>query len=593
MKGLRLVCALGFGIASPLPGTPAQAFPERTPHRPLAFVDVAVLPMDSERRLEHQVVVVKDGRIQAVGPLGAVKVPRTALRVPGTGRTLLPGLTDTHVHLASPTELPLYLAQGVTTVFNLNGRPAHLAWRRAVAEGRLAGPRILSAGPTFGEAMTPAAAMARVDAIADAGYDAIKVYNQVGKAEYPALIAQAKRRGLLLMGHVARKPGFEATLTAGQSIAHAEELVYTAFNPGAEETFGLKALDEARIPEVARKVAASGVSVTCTLTCFHDIVRQATDLEAFLKNPDLDVLPPWIRTRLEPGRNRYHGRYTPEETAFLKAAHPFQLKLAKALFDAGVPLMTGTDASTIGPVAGVSVHQELEELVAAGLTPFQALRASTTAPAAYFHRPGEQGTVAPGQRADLLLVEGDPLKDVRATRALAGVVAAGRWRDAKVLRSLWKDAPAAHAALRAGLAKALEDDPVAGLRRLAEADPEALLTGELLADWMGRQGREAYGGLMDRLRREAPDSFLASEAAANDLGYALLGRKAFPEALAVFRRVCADYPRSANAEDSLAEALAASGDLAGGRAHYRRALELEPAYGNADGARKWLREHPE
>ena len=122
---------------------------------------------------------------------------------------------------------------------------------------------------------------------------------------------------------------------------------------------------------------------------------------------------------------------------------------------------------------------------------------------------------------------------------------------------------------------------------------DPLLTGELLADWMGRQGREAYGGLMDRLRREAPDSFLASEAAANDLGYALLGRKAFPEALAVFRRVCADYPRSANAEDSLAEALAASGDLAGGRAHYRRALELEPAYGNADGARKWLREHPE
>lgn len=588
MQGWRLAFALGFGLASPLPGTPARAL-----SRPLAFIDVAVLPMDAERRLEHQVVLVKDGRIQAMGPLGSVKVPRSALRVPGAGRTLLPGLTDTHVHLASPTELPLYLAQGVTTVFNLDGRPAHLAWRRAVAEGRLEGPRILSAGPTFGEAMTPAAAAAKVDAIADAGYDAVKIYNQVGAAEYPAIIAAAKRRGLLLMGHVARKPGFEATLAAGQSLAHAEELVYTAFNPGVDETFGMKALDEGRIPEVARKVAASGVSVTCTLTCFHDIVRQATDLDAFLKNPDLAALPPWIRMRLEPGRNRYHGRYTAEETAFLKAAHPFQLRLAKALSDAGVPLMTGTDAATIGPVAGVSVHQELEELVAAGLTPFQALRASTTAPAAYFHRPGERGTVAPGQRADLILVEGDPLKDVRATRALAGVVAAGRWRDARALQALWKDAPAAHAALRQDLAKALEADPVAGLRRLAEADPEALLTGELVAAWMGRHGAQAYDHLMDRLRTEAPDAFLTSEAAANDLGYALLGRKAFPEALAVFRRVCADFPRSANAEDSLAEALAASGDPAGGRAHYRKALELDPAYGNADGARKWLREHPE
>jgi tetratricopeptide (TPR) repeat protein len=556
-------------------------------------MDVAVLPMDSERRLEHQVVVVRGGRILQVGLLGAVKVPKGARRIPGAGRTLLPGLTDTHVHLASPTELPLYLAHGVTTVFNLDGRPGHLAWRKAVAEGRLAGPRILSAGPTFSETMSPAEAVARVDALAEAGYDAVKIYNQVGLEEYAALIAAAKRRGLLLMGHVPRKPGFEATLRAGQSIAHAEELVYTAFNPGVEETFGLKALDEGRIPEVARKVAASGVSVTCTLTCFHDIVRQATDLDAFLKNPDLASLPPWIRTRLEPGRNRYHGRYTAEEEAFLAAAYPFQLKLARALSEAGVPLMTGTDAATIGPVAGVSVHQELEELVAAGLTPFQALRASTTAPAAYLRRPGERGTVEPGQRADLILVEGDPLKDIRATRALAGVVFAGRWRDAKGLAAWKAGAPAAHEALRRDLARSLEADPVAGLQRLAEADPEALLTGDLLADWMGRKGSGAYDHLMDRLRKEAPGAFLASESAANDLGYGLLGRKAFPEALAVFRRACADFPRSANAEDSLAKALAASGDLAGGRAHYRKALALDPAYGNADGARKWLREHPE
>lgn len=588
MLGWRLAFALGFGLASPLPGTPARAL-----SRPLAIVDVAVLPMDGERRLEHQVVLVREGRIQRLGPLGTVKIPKGALRVHGAGRTLLPGLTDTHVHLSSRTELPLYLAHGVTTVFNLDGRPAHLAWRREVAEGRLAGPRILSAGPTFGESMGPEAAVAKVDALAAAGYDAVKVYNQVGAAEYPAIIAAAKRRGLLLMGHVPRKPGFEAVLAAGQSLAHAEELVYTAFNPGAEETFGMKALDDARIPEVAGKVAASGVSVTCTLTCFHDIVRQATDLEGFLKNPDLASLPSWIRARLEPGLNRYHGRYTPEETGFLKAAYPFQLRLAKALADAGVPLMTGTDASTIGPVAGVSVHQELEELVAAGLTPFQALRASTTAPAAYFRRPGERGTVEPGQRADLILVEGDPLKDIRATRALAGVVAGGRWRDARALASMKADAPAAHRALRGRLARALEADPVAGLQALADEDPGALLTGELLADWLGRHGAAAYGSLMDRLRREAPGAFLASEAAANDLGYALLARKGYPGALAVFRRACADFPKSPNAEDSLAEALAASGDLAGGRAHYRRALELDPAYGNAEGARKWLREHPE
>jgi imidazolonepropionase-like amidohydrolase len=561
--------------------------------RPVAFMDVAVLPMDSERRLEHQVVLVKAGRITAVGTLGRVKVPRNARRIPGVGRTLLPGLTDTHVHLATPTELPLYLANGVTTVFNLDGRPAHLRWRQQVEEGRRLGPRILSAGPTFGETTTPAAAVAMVDAIAAAGYDAVKIYNQVGREEYPALIAEAKSRGLLLMGHVARKPGFAATLAAGQSLAHAEEIVYTAFNPGVEETFGLAALDEAKIPDVARRVAASGISVTLTLTCFHDIDRQAGDLDAFLKDPNLGYLPAWIQAGLQPGANRYHGRYTPQELAFIHAAYPFQLKLAKALSDAGVPLMTGTDATNIGPIAGFSLHQELEELVGAGLTPYQALRAATTAPAAYFRRPGERGTVEAGQRADLLLVDGDPLQDIRRVRALEGVMAKGRWTDKAGLASLLAAVPAAHAALRTGLVAEFAADPVAAARRLGEEDPLGLLGGDVLAEVMAREGAGAYGRILDRLRQADPASPLLKEEVGNNLGYALLQRRALPQALEVFRRVCADFPRSANAEDSLAEGLAKSGDTAGGRAHYRRALELDPAYGNAAGARKWLEAHPE
>ncbi|MBK8725683.1 MAG: amidohydrolase family protein [Holophagaceae bacterium] len=561
--------------------------------RPVAFMDVAVLPMDSERRLEHQVVVVQAGRITALGPLGRVRVPRNALRVRGAGRTLLPGLTDTHVHLATPTELPLYLVNGVTTVFNLDGRPAHLHWRQQVEEGRRLGPRILSAGPTFSEAMTPAAAKAKVDAIAAAGYDAVKIYNQVGREEYPALIAEAKSKGLLIMGHVPRKPGFEATMAAGQSLAHAEEIVYTAFNPGVEETFGLAALDEAKLPAVARRVAESGVSVTLTLTCFHDIDRQARDLDAFLKGPNIGYLPAWIQAGLRPGANRYHGRYNPTDLAFIHAAYPFQAKLAKALSDAGVPLMTGTDATNIGPVAGFSLHQELEELVAAGLTPFQALRAATTAPAAYFRRPGEFGMVAPGQRADLLLVDGDPLKDIRRVRALEGVMAKGRWTDKAGLASLLAAVPAAHAALRAGLVADFATDPVTAGRRLGEEDPLGLLGGDVLAEVMTREGAGVYGRILDVLRQADPASPLLKEEVGNNLGYALLQRRAFTQALAVFRRVCTDFPRSANAEDSLAEGLAKSGDVPGGRAHYRRALELDPAYGNAAEARKWLEAHPD
>ncbi|PYX40767.1 MAG: hypothetical protein DMG81_05245 [Acidobacteria bacterium] len=170
-----------------------------------AFLHVHVIPMDRERVLDDQTVLIQNGRIASIGPSRTARIPAQAQRIDATGKYLIPGLTDAHVHLYSQIEFPLYLANGVTTVFNLDGRSAHLRWRKQIAAGELEGPTIFTAGPLFGRAHTAEEAVRLVDEQADAGYDAVKIYNPVSKAEYPALIAEAKRRNLLIMGHIARE----------------------------------------------------------------------------------------------------------------------------------------------------------------------------------------------------------------------------------------------------------------------------------------------------------------------------------------------------------------------------------------------------
>ncbi len=236
--GQAWMAGVALGVALSSPGLAAD--------RVRAFVDVGVIPMDREGVLLHQTVLVAADRITALGPAADVAVPPDAVRITGRGRYLLPGLTDAHVHLVSATELPLYLASGVTAVLNLHGQPAHLRWRAQVAEGSLAGPTIFSTGPIFDRLHTPEVAVGLIDDQAAAGYDGIKIYNQVGRAEYPALVAEAKKKGLLLMGHVAREPGFQATLAAGQSIAHAEELTYSAAGEEAVNALGYRLLGEDR-----------------------------------------------------------------------------------------------------------------------------------------------------------------------------------------------------------------------------------------------------------------------------------------------------------------------------------------------------------
>jgi tetratricopeptide (TPR) repeat protein len=581
---LLLLASLAVGACAS-PPRPAPALDA------VAIVDVNLVPMDREGVVPHQTVLVRSGRIEVVGPAGGVTVPEGTSSIDGRGKYLLPGLTDAHVHLLSTTELPLYVANGVTTVYNLDGRPAHLLWREQIEHHRLLGPRIFTTGPMFNVARTAAEDVQRVDAQAEAGYDGIKVYVQVSKDEYPALIAEAKRKHLLLMGHIPPGPGFEAVLDAGQSIAHAEEFTYTFFNPRHDTDSSHIVYDESKIPQAAQMTARAGVSVIATISCYRDIVRQTGDIESFLRTPELKYLAPWTRASLQPAVNRYTTQNSPARLKQLQTSLEFQRKLLRALLDADVPLMVGTDATNIGPVAGFAIHQELAELVRSGLTPFQALQAATVNPARYFGRTEEFGSIAPGRRADLLLVSANPLTDIANVRQISGVALHGRWFDHEALEAMKEHVPAAYDAQLSKVVGLLKSDAAEADRYLHDQDPLNFLGSAALAEVLDRDGAATLLQLVRQVRQANPSSDLASEDTVNNLGYQLLGEQKNDGALRIFAANVEDFPRSANALDSLADGYVKTGDVAKAADLYRRALALDPKYVNAEFAGKYVQEH--
>jgi hypothetical protein len=241
------------------------------------------------------------------------------------------------------------VVNGVTTVFNLNGQPAHLNWRKQTASGELLGPTIYSVGPTFDHPRTAEEAVKEVDQQFAAGYDEIKIYNQVSGTEYSALTAEARRKNLILVGHIAREPGFAATSSAGQSIAHAEEYLYTFFNEHPTPDNDLThPLDPDKIPQAVAMTKQSGVSVIATLVAYHNIVRQLTGLQDYLRNPDLQYLAPVMLEQLQPDQNGYLQRTPKEAIPHMATNYEFQKKLIKALHDGGVPILAGTDSAAQG-----------------------------------------------------------------------------------------------------------------------------------------------------------------------------------------------------------------------------------------------------
>ncbi len=392
----------------------------------VAFVDVAVVPMDRNRVIERATVLVRDGRIAAIG---AEKPPGGALLIDGRGRFLMPGLADLHVHAWYEEELLLFLASGVTTVRNLWGKPLHLRWRNEIERGERLGPTFFTTGdivdgrPPIWQGSTGVAtgeeARAIVAAQARDGFREVKVYNKVPAAAYEAILDEARRRGMRVTGHVPLAAGIDRVLGRQDCIEHLDGYFGV---PGRKEP--------SRLRELAARTAEAGTWNCPTLVVYEKI---AGDPKALRARPEMRLVPPRLLATWDPDKDFRLKGFTADDRAWLAEWNVERRRLVKMLRDAGAPLLLGTDAGNPFVVAGLSAHEELALLVASGLSAFEALAAATRNAAEYLE--DDAGTVEVGRRADLLLVGGNPLEDVGHAREPLGVMVRGRWLPAEEIQA--------------------------------------------------------------------------------------------------------------------------------------------------------------
>ncbi len=422
----------------PTPPPPAPATGEPV----VAFVGVSVLPLDSERVLVDQTVVVSGERIVAVGPTASTPVPQGATRVDGKGRYLMPGLADMHIHLppgeGTPSDpagqqLALLLAHGVTTARALVAAPTALALRERVARGEVLGPTLRVAGPSFhGKSVQgPEQARQRVREQKAAGFDLLKTHGGLGRETYDAMVAEAQAQGLPVSGHVTPDVGLARALEARQQIEHLDGYLAALLPPGdtaevGQVEFGevLSRMDPARIPTLASATKQAGIFHSPTLALF-EIVASDGAVPELRSDRSMRYVPPaavdkWSRELLT----------GPLAEAPAAGKHRFlelRRQVVRGLDAAGVPFLVGSDSPQLFMVSGFAMHREMEAMVAAGLRPLTVLQAATRNAATWFGEADRWGTVAPGQRADLLLLNGNPLEDVKLLRSLVGVMVRGTW----------------------------------------------------------------------------------------------------------------------------------------------------------------------
>jgi hypothetical protein len=409
------------------------------------FEHVNVVPMDRQRILRDQSVLVDGDTIRAIA--AQLDAPAGAQVIDGHGTEYLsPGLADMHVHSTTSRDMVLFLANGVTSVLNMGG--ATTAFVDQVVprlnRGELPGPHAYLAlrvdgTPEFGQLVvtSPAQARAVVGLAKTNGYDFIKVYDNLAPDVFQAFIDEGRKQGLPVVGHGVTRVGIERQLAAGQlMVAHAEEYLYTVFFP-ADADVGNRAPRLAQIPAAVAFTRHDGAYVTADLNTYATIARQwgkPDVVKAYLGMPTVRYLDPDDRIAWRSGG--YDTR-----PGSLDARLAFLGHFIKALDQAGVPLVTGTDTPSLpGLVPGFSLHQDLHALEEAGLSRFDVLSAATRVPGQLIAtaKPTAQhfGTIAAGNRADLILSSGNPLEDLSTLQHPLGVMAAGRWHDAANLARL-------------------------------------------------------------------------------------------------------------------------------------------------------------
>lgn len=412
----------------------------------VAFVDVTVIPMDRERTVPNQTVVVRDARIVSVGPSARATVPADAVRIDGRGRFLMPGLSEMHAHVQGPQAqnagqlnrdiMFLYVANGITSIRAMLGAPNQLVLRDQIARGEVLGPTMYVAAPSLnGQSAPDAVSAARlVRAHKQAGYDLLKIHPGLSRAAYDAIVSTAREIGITWAGHVSSQIGVEHILDTKQStIDHLDGYIEAAAAPGqAGLPEAWRTVTDARLAGLAQKSKAAGTWNVPTMFLWESFFLPGSP-EEWAQREEMKYAPKqWVNGWMNQKRQRI-ALDAQNGVAPVDAALHISLrrKMLKALADAGAPLLMGTDSPQMFNVPGFALHRELEVAVEAGLTPYQVLESGSRNVGRYvaedLKQDGNFGTVTAGSRADLVLLNSNPLESVRNLADRAGVMVKGRW----------------------------------------------------------------------------------------------------------------------------------------------------------------------
>ena len=433
-----------------------------------AITNVNVIPMTRDTLLRDQTVLVRDGRITRIGATRSVNLPACTARISGAGRYLVPGLADMHAHLyadgvvadsVAPAELGVFLAHGITTVRLMIGTPQHLQLRQQVERGTLDGPQLWVASPHFNTqdpenakvVKTPAEVRAAVHEVKASGYDFVKVTFGIVGELYDALVDEARKANIRIVGHVEPAVGIPRAIADGQQIEHLDAYFEAALADSApmresvtqfriyqpKNWESMRYIDERKLDSLAVATARAGIWSVPTLEIFNRAFSVPLSDEELKALPDWQLIPNAIRGPYVRSRERYWAQPVAREVRARFAE--LRNRLTKHIADAGGKLMVGSDSPDLLMAYGYAMHREMEAMVRAGLTPYQVLRAATVNAADFLNASREWGTIEPGKRADFILLRANPLENISNTQQIEIVSVGGHVfdqaeRDAMIVR---------------------------------------------------------------------------------------------------------------------------------------------------------------
>jgi len=441
-----LVALLLAPVASPAANLAAQ---DPGVH---AFENVTVIPMDRERTLPGHTVIVRDGRIDIMGPSEEVTVPEGARRIDGEGRYLLPGLAEMHAHVPSAEDPPredveevlfLYVANGITTIRGMLGSAYQLPLRDEIRAGEVLGPTFYVGAPSIrgATAGSPEAADSLVRAHHAAGYDFLKIHPGVPLDAWDRAVETAREVGISFGGHVPQDVGIHHAVETGMTtVDHLDGFLEATRTDGAsmdDRAAFFRATDSGKLDELVRFLADHEVWLVPTQYLWNHLMGYP-DADSLLALPEFRYIS---REQREAYRERAeNNRANPAITPASHRAHAeMRQRFLRTAHEAGVPILMGTDSPQLFNVTGFALHRELPLMVDAGMSTFEVLLSGTRNVAEYVERalgqPGDFGTVSPGNRADLILVDGNPLESLDVLQDPAGVMVAGRWVSRDEIRA--------------------------------------------------------------------------------------------------------------------------------------------------------------